>query len=37
MIHIFQRELRRFYDLEGLWGDTEIRLDEAATASELTK
>jgi ribosome-associated protein len=27
IIHVFQRELRRFYDLEGLWGDKEIRFD----------
>jgi len=26
MIHIFQRQTRRFYDLEGLWGEVEIKL-----------
>lgn len=36
MIHVFQRELRRFYDLEGLWGDTEIRLSEAVPMGEST-
>lgn len=29
IVHIFQREARRFYDLEGLWGDKELKLDEA--------
>ena len=37
MIHVFQRDLRRFYDLEGLWGDTEIRLAEAAPTGEFAK
>lgn len=37
MVHVFQRELRRFYDLEGLWGDTEIRLDDAAPTGEMAK
>jgi ribosome-associated protein len=23
IVHIFERDLRRFYDLEGLWGDLE--------------
>jgi len=27
IIHVFQREARRFYDLEGLWGDKELKLD----------
>lgn len=27
IVHIFQKESRRFYDLEGLWGDAPIRLD----------
>lgn len=27
MIHIFQKETRRFYDLEGLWGEVEIRFN----------
>ena len=27
MIHIFQPEVRRFYDLEGLWGETELEVD----------
>ena len=27
MVHIFQPEVRRFYDLEGLWGEVELRLD----------
>lgn len=26
IVHIFQRELRKFYDLEGLWGDTPVYL-----------
>ncbi len=26
IIHIFQKELRRFYDLEGLWGDVPVHL-----------
>lgn len=30
IIHVFQRETRRFYDLEGLWGDKEIKLDESS-------
>jgi ribosome-associated protein len=25
IVHIFQKDLRRFYDLEGLWGDTPVR------------
>jgi ribosome-associated protein len=29
MVHVFQRDLRRFYDLEGLWGDAEVCLSEA--------
>lgn len=28
MVHIFQKELRRFYDLEGLWGDAPLHLKE---------
>ncbi len=24
IVHIFQKELRRFYDLEGLWGDAPL-------------
>ncbi|MCS6936661.1 MAG: ribosome silencing factor [Candidatus Bipolaricaulota bacterium] len=34
IVHIFQRELRKFYDLEGLWGDAPVRLEtgvESAT------
>jgi len=27
MVHIFQPELRRFYDLEGLWGEVELQVD----------
>ncbi|MGQ9476992.1 MAG: ribosome silencing factor [Candidatus Bipolaricaulia bacterium] len=27
MVHIFQPEVRRFYDLEGLWGEVELQLD----------
>jgi ribosome-associated protein len=27
MVHIFQPEARRFYDLEGLWGEVELQLD----------
>jgi len=27
MVHIFQPEVRRFYDLEGLWGEVELELD----------
>lgn len=27
VVHIFQKDLRRFYDLEGLWGDAPVRLD----------
>lgn len=30
IIHVFQRETRRFYDLEGLWGDKEVKLDAAS-------
>ncbi len=36
MVHVFQRDLRRFYDLEGLWGDTEVRLNDV-TSGELVK
>lgn len=25
VIHIFQREKRTFYDIEGLWGDAEVK------------
>nr|BAL58634.1 hypothetical conserved protein [Candidatus Acetothermum autotrophicum] len=28
IVHIFQRELRRFYDLEGLWGDAPLRVED---------
>lgn len=28
IVHIFQKELRRFYDLEGLWGDAPLRLEK---------
>jgi ribosome-associated protein len=27
MVHIFQPEVRRFYDLEGLWGEVELQPD----------
>jgi len=27
MVHIFQPEARRFYDLEGLWGEVELDLN----------
>lgn len=27
IVHIFQKDLRRFYDLEGLWGDAPLRLE----------
>lgn len=30
IVHVFQRETRRFYDLEGLWGDKEVKLDAAS-------
>jgi ribosome-associated protein len=30
MIHIFQPEVRRFYDLEGLWGEVELQFDGGA-------
>jgi ribosome-associated protein len=33
MVHIFQRELRKFYDLEGLWGEVEVKV-KAEEASE---
>lgn len=29
MVHIFAPEARRFYDLEGLWGDTVVTLEES--------
>lgn len=33
IVHIFQRDLRKFYDLEGLWGDTPVHLEpEVATS-----
>ncbi len=35
MVHIFQRDLRRFYDLEGLWGDTEIRLNDVSSTEPM--
>ena len=25
VVHIFQREKRNFYDIEGLWGDAEVK------------
>ncbi len=28
IVHIFQKELRRFYDLEGLWGDAPVPLEQ---------
>lgn len=28
IVHIFQKDLRRFYDLEGLWGDRPLHLEE---------
>ncbi len=31
IVHIFQRELRRFYDLEGLWGDAPVHLDSSTS------
>ncbi len=34
IVHIFQRDLRRFYDLEGLWGDVPVYLEpEVESAS----
>lgn len=27
MVHIFQSEVRRFYDLEGIWGEVELQLE----------
>jgi len=27
IVHIFERDLRRFYDLEGLWGDAPVQLE----------
>ncbi|MCS6903252.1 MAG: ribosome silencing factor [Candidatus Bipolaricaulota bacterium] len=30
IVHIFQRELRKFYDLEGLWGDAPVYLEPEA-------
>jgi ribosome-associated protein len=27
MVHIFRPEVRRFYDLEGLWGEVELQVD----------
>jgi ribosome-associated protein len=27
IVHVFEREARRFYDLESLWGDKPLRLD----------
>jgi ribosomal silencing factor RsfS len=24
VVHVFQAEKRKFYDIEGLWGDAEI-------------
>jgi ribosome-associated protein len=29
VVHIFQPEIRKFYDLEGLWGDAELHVMEA--------
>tara|TARA_Y200000002_G_scaffold367087_1_gene358746 strand:- start:1206 stop:1577 length:372 start_codon:yes stop_codon:yes gene_type:complete len=29
VVHIFQREIREFYDLENLWGDAKITIVES--------
>ncbi|MCC5916548.1 MAG: ribosome silencing factor [Cryomorphaceae bacterium] len=29
VVHVFQRDTRTFYDLEGLWGDAEVAKIEA--------
>jgi ribosome-associated protein len=35
IVHIFQQQVREFYDLEGLWSDApRIELPEAEEASE---
>ncbi len=28
MVHVFERQARRFYDLEGLWGEKTLKLNE---------
>ena len=28
VVHVFQKGIREFYDLEGLWGDAEITIIE---------
>jgi ribosome-associated protein len=28
MVHVFERQARRFYDLEGLWGEKPLQLNE---------
>lgn len=33
MVHIFQPEVRRFYDLEGLWGEVELEPDGGESAT----
>jgi ribosome-associated protein len=33
MVHIFAPEARRFYDLEGLWGDTVVSVEETEVPS----
>jgi len=34
MIHIFAPEARRFYDLEGLWGDVAVTIEESEVPVE---
>jgi ribosome-associated protein len=29
VVHIFQKETREFYDIEGMWGDAEITIIES--------
>lgn len=31
MVHILKPELRRFYDLEGLWGEVELKPEDGDT------
>ena len=30
VVHIFQKQIREFYDIESLWGDAKITVKEAA-------
>ena len=37
MVHVFQKEKREFYDLEGLWGDAKkIELNQINEKSKKT-